>query len=218
MGGWELRAAASLIPLSGATSLRDALAEWRYLGRFLDLEQTNGVCELCGQQDLRYHFEIVNRLTSAQIMVGSECIKRFDLSGINEEGREIDPTETARLVNYHHRGLVENARQRRMMTALLKLGQADASFDALSFLDYVDGRGAFTPNQLALMFWRFQSNAIAYRQGDFKLTIRRNREIAQLRTMSDAAFRRVKPSLSSAQRALIEKIKKRIAEFDQVWR
>lgn len=76
MSGWAERAAAPLLPLSCATTLVAALGEWFYTGRFFDLEATDGTCELCGQQDLRYHFEIENPGTTSSLLVGSECIKR----------------------------------------------------------------------------------------------------------------------------------------------
>jgi hypothetical protein len=213
MSGWEERAAASLLPLSRSSTFWVALREWRYTGWFFDVESTDGTCELCGQQDLRYHFEIANRDTGARLLVGSECIKRFDLTGLDEEGREIGAADTARLVDRHRRGLVEDARRRRVMTALLRLGRAAPDFDADSFLDYVDDRGAFTPKQLAMIFWRLQSSAIPYRPADFRLTIRRDREKAQLRRMSEAAYRRIQPAMTKAQRATTERIQARVAEW-----
>jgi hypothetical protein len=206
MSGWEERAAESLLALSTSSTFWVALREWRYTGRFFDLESTDGTCELCSQQDLRYHFEIANRGTGGQLLVGSECIKRFDLSGLDEEGREIGAADTARLVDRHRRGLVEDARRRRMMTALLKLGQAAPDFNADSFLVYAEDRGAFTPKQLAMIFWRLQSSAIPYRPSDFRLAIRRDREKEQLRSMSAAAFQRIQPAMTKAQRTTIEKI------------
>lgn len=56
MSNWAERASASLLPLSRASTLGAALKEWTYTGRFFDLEAADGTCELCGQQELRYHF------------------------------------------------------------------------------------------------------------------------------------------------------------------
>ena len=85
MSNWAERASASLLPLSRASTLGAALKEWTYTGRFFDLEAADGTCELCGQQELRYHFEIENGDTSASLLVGSECIKRFEIAGIDEQ-------------------------------------------------------------------------------------------------------------------------------------
>lgn len=130
MSGWAERAATAILPHSRAKTLVAALSEWAYTGRFFDSEATDGTCELCGQEDLRYHFEIENRETDASLLVGSECIKRFDIGGIDGQGRRIDSADTGRLVDKHRRGLVEDARKRRVMTALLKLEQKAADFEA----------------------------------------------------------------------------------------
>jgi len=166
--GWAERAAATLLPLSRATRLGAALREWSYAGRFFDLEATDGTCELCGQQDLRYHFEIENEATDAALLVGSECIKRFEITGIDEQGRRLGADATGKLVDRHRRGLVEDARKQRVMTALLKLGQKAPDFDAQNFIDFVDDTGAFTPNQVALILWRLGSAGVEYRPPDWK--------------------------------------------------
>lgn len=218
MTGWAERAAASLLPLSRASSLGAALREWSYTGHFYDLETTEGICQLCGQQDLRYHFEIHNTHTEATLLVGSECIKRFEITGIDERGRRLDADATGRMVDRHRRGLVEDARKQRVMTALLKLSQKVPDFDAWSFIEFVDDKGAFTPNQVAMIFWRLGSAGIEYRPTDWKVRMRRDSDLNQLRTMKPAAFKRVGAALSASQRKRIEEIKARFQEFGQVWR
>src|SRR3546814_10047183 len=96
MSSWAERAAATLLPLSRASSLGPALREWSYTGRFFDLEARDGICELCGQQDLRYHFEIENPGTASSLLVGSECIKRFEITGVDEQGQRLDADATGK--------------------------------------------------------------------------------------------------------------------------
>lgn len=218
MAGWAERAAATLLPLSQASNLAAALKEWSYTGRFFDLEATDGTCELCGQQDLRYHFEIENDDTDASLLVGSECIKRFEIAGIDEQGRRLDADETGKLVDRHRRGLVEDARKQRVMTALLKLGRKLPDFDAQNFIDFVDDKGAFTPNQVAMIFWRMGSAGVEYRPTDWKVRLRRDSDVGQLQTMNPAAFKRVMAALTGAQRQRVEKIKANFAEHGQRWR
>jgi hypothetical protein len=218
MSNWAERASAALLPHSIAPTLGVAIREWFYTGNFLDLETNDGVCELCGQQDLRYHFEIENRQTQADLLVGSECIKRFDIGGVDEMGNRLDAATTGKLVDRHRRGLVENARKQRVMTALLKLGHAAPDFDAMSFIDFVDDKGAFTRNQVAMVFWKFDTFCIEYRPTDWKVRMRRDSDIGQLRTMKPAAFRRVYAALSGAQKERIAAIEARFASFGQKWR
>lgn len=218
MSSWAERASASLLPLSHAKTLAAALKEWTYHGRFFDLEAADGTCELCGQQDLRYHFEIDNERTSASMLVGSECIKRFEIGGIDEQGQRLDAQGTGRMVDRHRRGLVEDARKQRVMTALLKLERKAPDFDAQNFIDFVDDKGAFTPNQVAMIFWRLGSAGVEYRPADWKVRLRRDSDIGQLRTMKPAAFKRVMAALTPAQRSRIKEIEERFAEHGQRWR
>ena len=124
------------------------------------------------------------------MLVGSECIKRFEIGGLDERGQRIGAEATGKLVDKHRRGLVEDARKQRVMTALLKLGQKDPAFEAQNFIEFVDDKGAFTPKQVAMIFWRLSSNGVEYRPTDWKVRLRRDSDIAQLRTMTPAAYRR----------------------------
>lgn len=218
MTSWAERASASLLPLSRVGTLAAALKEWAYTGRFFDLEATDGVCELCGQQELRYHFEIENDGTDTSLLVGSECIKRFEIGGMDERGQRLDAKDTGKLVDRHRRGLVADARKQRVMTALLKLGQKAPDFDAQDFIAFVDDRGAFTPNQVAMIFWRLGSAGVDYRPGDWKVRLRRDSDIGQLRTMKPAAFKRVMAALTTAQRQRVIEIEARFTEHGQRWR
>src|SRR3546814_18314771 len=66
------------------------------------------------------------------------------ITGVDEQGQRLDADATGKLVDRHRRGLVEDARKQRVMTALLKLGQEVDDFDAWDFIDFVDDKGAFT--------------------------------------------------------------------------
>src|SRR3546814_6929751 len=78
---------------------------------------------------------------SSSLLVGSECIKRFEITGVDEQGQRLDADATGKLVDRHRRGLVEDARKQRVMTALLKLGQEVDDFDAWDFIDFVEDKG-----------------------------------------------------------------------------
>ncbi len=60
MGGYSQRVRESILPLSVAETLPAAFAEWAFTENTVDHETPIETCELCGQQDLRYHFEIAN--------------------------------------------------------------------------------------------------------------------------------------------------------------
>src|SRR3546814_20758625 len=113
---------------------------------------------------------------SSDLLVGSECIKRFEITGVDEQGQRLDADATGKLVDRHRRGLVEDARKQRVMTALLKLGQEVDDFDAWDFIDFVDDNGAFTPTQVEMIFRRMGSAGVNYRPAAWQLRNRSNRE------------------------------------------
>ena len=77
---WTAKAARNLLPHSVAPVLADALREWAYTGQSNDYGQPEETCELCDQEDLRYHFEIGNAQTGHHLWVGSKCIQRFGMA------------------------------------------------------------------------------------------------------------------------------------------
>ena len=88
---WPKHVAESILPLSRERDdLARALHEWYCTGQVTDLEQSVEACQLCGQSDIRYQLEIQNRHTIASLLIGSECIKQFDISAVDEEGMLLD--------------------------------------------------------------------------------------------------------------------------------
>lgn len=204
---WSSRAATNLLPLSREQSvLADALREWRYTGNYTDLEVPSENCELCDHPDIRYQFEIQNLHTGNTLLIGSECIHRFGIAASDEEGRALDATATRKKVERDRRHLVDEARKKRVVSALVSLAHIDTQFDILTFVDYLHRRGAFTPKQLALLFWRLDKHCIACVQSDFKITIRRNREKEQLRALKDWQLERLLPCLSESQLSFLARI------------
>jgi hypothetical protein len=207
---WASRAAANFLPLSRERrDLAQALKEWRYAGHYHDLETPSASCQLCDHPDIRYQFEIQNLFTHESLLIGSECINRFGIAATDEEGRTLDAAGTRRKVSQDRRKLVEDARHRRVVSALVALANKDQDFDIRSFVDYLQTRGAFTPKQLSIVLWRLSNFQIAYNPKDFKLTIKRNREKAQLRNLKDWELARVKPCLTASQLDYLDRAKSR---------
>src|SRR5699024_92669 len=71
----------------------EACEEWSFTERTVDHEQPTETCELCDQEELRYHFEIQNALTHKCLWVGSQCILKFNLS-VFEEGRKLSAADS----------------------------------------------------------------------------------------------------------------------------
>jgi len=150
-------------------------------------------------------FEIKNLHTANTLLVGSECINRFNIAATDEEGRTLDADGTRKKLANDRRKLVDDARRRRLVNALVALAHVDGDFNIHSFIDYLHKRDAFTPNQVTTLLWRFDRHGIDHNPRDFKLTIKRGREKAQLAKMSDWQLQRILPCLSPSQRTYLER-------------
>ncbi len=196
------RVASTLAPLSiEQDDMATMLREWHYTGNTYDLGEPLEDCELCGHPDIRYQFEIANRHTGHELLIGSECITRFDIPAVDEEGRLLDSAATREKVHRDRRKLITDAQKKRVIRALLQLAAADAQFEINSFIDYYQNRGAFTPNQLALLVWRFGKHKISYHKSDLKMAIKRNREKDQLRDMEDWKIKQIWECMSPTQKS-----------------
>lgn len=198
---WAKRSAENLLPLSNEKeSLKNALREWVYSGEMYDLEEPRETCELCDHPDIRYQFKITNTLNKNELLVGSECINKFGILALDEKGQVLDRQQSRRRVDQDRRYLVAEARKKRLITILVELSSRDRDFEIKSFIDYVQDRGAFTPLQLGLLFWRLDRHEVDYRPNDFKLTIRRDREREQLLAMADWKLKKLWRAMSNSQK------------------
>lgn len=198
--GWVERSARNLLPLSlERRSLEIALREWFYSGDMYDLEEPIESCELCDHPNIRYQFKITNSFNGNELLVGSECINKFGIAALNEQGQILDKDDSRRKVNKDRRYLVDQGRRKKLINALLELARCESDFDIESFIGYVQNRGAFTPNQLATLFWRLDKYGVIYNPLDFKLIIRRKREKEQLLEMANWKLEKLWRAMSPSQ-------------------
>ncbi len=209
---WVENSAKNLLPLSNEKkAFSTALREWLYDGDMFDLENPIEACELCEHPEIRYQFKIVNRFNGNELLVGSECINKFGITATDDLGNVLSRDASRKKVSKDRRHLVTEARKKRQINSLVRLAGIDKDFEISAFIDYVQDRGAFTPNQLSLLFWRFEKNRISYNSLDFKVVIRRDREKNQLRIMPKWKLRQILPSLSVSQRVWIERPEENIS-------
>lgn len=199
---WVRNAADNLLPFSlNQHDLAVAIKEWRYSGHYEDLGEPAADCELCNHPDIRFQFEIINQHTRHSLLVGSECINKFAIAAVDEFGRTLDAKGSRKKVSRDRRTLIDEAQRRRVVAALVALSNVDEQFNILSFVEYFQSRGAFTPRQLAAVLWRLEKHRIQYRAGDFKLVIRRNREKDQLTDMAEWQVKKLWPCMTATQRS-----------------
>lgn len=139
---WASRSADNILPVSREQqNLSLALKEWVYTGEMYDLEAPNEDCQLCDHPNIRYQFNIRNAHNHNELLVGSECINKFEIRAVDESGTLLDVIESRRKVNRDKRHLVSEASKKRLINALVKLLKKDEEFEIEKFIDYVQERG-----------------------------------------------------------------------------
>lgn len=200
---WNQRAYGTLKPLSKVKyPLSAMLEEWFYDGRMIDLGSPCETCELCGKEGLKYQFGITNSFTDEGLYVGSECIKTFNLAGIDEDGHYIDHHQTKRKIQKDRNDLIKEGKQKRVLHCLMVLSKKDSEFDFEKTVARFEEKGKFSPSQLSLILWRLDKNKIKYKTKDFEISLRRARNKKQLQDMEDWKYERIKAALTPAQRKL----------------
>lgn len=197
---WAFRSAENILPVSKEQkNLLLALKEWVYTGDMYDLDTSREHCQLCDHPNIRYQFNIHNAHNHNELLVGSECINKFEIQAV-ESGVLLDIVESRRKVNRDKRYLVGEASKKRLINALVELLKKDEKFEIETFIDYVQERGAFTPLQLSTLVWRLKEKGICHNPTDFTLIMRRNREKDQLRAMPGWKIRKMWDYLSFSQK------------------
>jgi hypothetical protein len=205
---WLENAKKNLLPLSREKQhLKYALKEWDYRGKWEDYESCEATCQLCEQEELRYHFEITNKYTGKRLLVGSKCITRFGGVNVYDEYDRLisDPVEAEKRVKRDVQKIISVAKERSVMESLSTLAKKDnhPEIDIQDLISYYRERGAFTPNQLAMLIWRFEVTKVPYNTAYFKMIATRKREKSQLLKMPDWKLQKLAPCLTPSQRKLL---------------
>lgn len=181
---WDERASANLLPLSRAITLAAALQEWAYTGYCEDYGRPFEACQLCDQPELRYHFEIRNRLTQHVLLVGSECITRFGIEGDDEARRD----RTA---------MIRGARRREALDVLERLARLTGG--RFEFRPYFEEHEALTPRQMVTAIGICHRRGVPVRALP-PVRLRRGRDREALAALSPQERELLWPFLSAAQR------------------
>jgi hypothetical protein len=195
VGGYTQRVRDSILPLSVADTLPAAFTEWSFSENTVDHETPIETCELCGQQDLRYHFEIANQYTEAALWVGSHCILQFDVAVI-EKGRRLSPDEAKR----HLAKLTQRMQLESCIRALEQLATKEINPVLSGALDYYRRNKKLTPKYAAVVFWKLRTFRIDHRPSFFKIELRRAQHVEDLRQMPTRRVHSFWSALSAGQR------------------
>jgi len=195
VSGYSQRVRDSILPLSVAGALPAAFAEWAFTENTVDHGTPIETCQLCGQQELRYHFEIANQYTEASLWVGSHCILQFDVA-VLENGRRLRPEEA----KSHLAKLTQKMQLESCVRALEHLAAREQNPILSGALDYYRRNKRLTPKYAAVVFWKLQEFRIDHHPSFFQIELRRDQHKEDLRKMPATRVHRFWAALTAAQR------------------
>jgi len=184
-----------------AESLPEAFEEWTFTDEIEDHEEPIETCQLCEQEQLRYHFKTRNALTTKVLWVGSQCILRFGLS-VFEDALKLSEKQAKKKLER----LTQQMRLESCIKALERLAEAEENDILNSALAYYDENKYLTPKQAFVFLWRLRENNIHHSPSFFKISLKRERYRDDLRDMKTSRVHVIWPALSSTQRRLAEEL------------
>lgn len=187
----------SILPLSVGDTLPKAFEEWSVTDRVVDHETPEETCEFCGQESLRYQFEIRNTLNGNTLWVGSQCILKFGLS-VFEKGRVLTPEQAKKKIGR----MMDQMRQDSCIRALESLAASENNEILSNALRYFKQNKYLSPKQAFVVLWRLNKHKIDHSPSFFKIDLKHDRFKAQLREMEPTRVHLLWPALTSSQRAM----------------
>lgn len=195
------RVAANILPLSVAGVLPDAFREWYFTESIEDHENAEETCQLCNQEELRYHFEIKNRQTAKTLWVGSSCILKFQVQ-VFDNGKLLDSTSSHKKLEQ----LKQKMRLDSCIRALRTAAEREQNDILTNALNYYQKNKCLTPKYAFVVFWRLSKNGIDHSPSFFKISLKRNQHKQDLAQMETGRVHMIWPALTSSQRKLAERL------------
>lgn len=176
-----------------------ALKEWTFSGNIHDHKIAKETCELCKQENLRYHFEIYNELGN-KLLVGSSCIDKFDITVFNKEGIEITKNKKSYLTK---------ALNEKQINDIFYLLEASKTTEKLwdipkknldkYCIDYFNKNKTFNAKIINYLFLRFEEEKIQFNPKLFKINIRSFDNLEIFLKLNTTRFERIKNCLEKNQ-------------------
>lgn len=189
--------------------IEKALEEWRYTNK---CEVTKyATCELCGQPDLHYHFQIRNLLKSNELWIGSECIKRFsaeDTKSIqffdNFGNRITDERLIIKTVNKQMTDLKKDKKAQEVLELLSDLYNKYQESNLNYLFDQYSNKEYFTPLQMLWLDNFFSENNEEVNQFIFNVNISNRFYLDQIYNRSTDSLNRIEKYLTRDQREVLQ--------------
>ncbi len=177
-----------------------AAREWEFTGEIIDHYVSNHTCQLCEGGNLRYHFEIKNKsLNNNTLLVGSSCIKKFDIAVFNESGEEIFGNQKSSFLHKE----IEKKIQELMLENIRSLWRKSSIGERNEIEYYVDEfkrKKGFRPDDLCALFSLMKRYDIEFKPILFKVSLRSQFGLLSLIKMSEQDRNSILPCLSVSQK------------------
>lgn len=189
--------------------IEKALQEWRYTNNCVVTE--HAVCELCGQPELYYHFEIKNLLKGNDLWIGSECIKRFsaeDTKSIefldNYGNRITDERLIIKMVNKEMINLKKDKKVKDVLELLSNLINKHQESHLNYLFDEYSNKEYFTPLQMLWLDNYFSENNEKVNPFIFNVNISNRFYLDQIFSRSYDSITRLEKYLTRDQKEILE--------------
>lgn len=197
MSSYPQRVADNILPLSISGELSEAFKEWSFTEITEDHEDVIENCQLCNQEQLRYHFEIKNEYTQERLMVGSSCILKFNVAVYEKDILLNEKDSKKKLEQFLKKMRLESC-----VKALEKLAIAENNNILKNALEYYSKNKYLTPKFAFVVFWKLQENDIDHTASFFKISLKKNKFKEDLEEMKTSHVHYFWKALSSSQKKL----------------
>lgn len=133
----------------------EAFEEWAFTNEVIDHEKPVETCQMCEQEQLRYHFKIRNVHTAKVLWVGSQCILKFGLS-VFEDSLRLSKQQAKKKLDR----LTQQMRFDSCIKVLQRLAKAENNEILRNAVSYYSKNKCLTPKQAFVVLWRLQTKLI----------------------------------------------------------
>ena len=190
----------TILRFSSSSSFQKALLEWLFTGEVIDYGSPNKICGLCSKDGLRYHFKIKNKITGKELLVGSECITKFEGIEITDDnGQKIhDHDERSKRLE-EIKGHLREESMLEQIRSLYRNSDTERRCEIKLLVDYYKIKGGFAPFGLERLFSLMDDANIKYTPTIYRISLRTVENQRQLRKLRRDSFKTIFQAMSDKQ-------------------
>ncbi|TGM61797.1 hypothetical protein [Leptospira vanthielii] len=210
MNSWIQKAKTNLLKFSEEKiNLNLARMEWNFQGEVIDnyedlsYDEEKPSCDLCEHENLRWQFSIKNIKNRNELLVGSTCIKQFDINYIDVEGKSVGGKERDLQLESLVRKSISNSKHENVLQALRKLWKSEIlknrGIIEIGAKQWKEKK-SISPKMMLFLIWRFKEKKISYLTLKFNISIRTNEQKLQVLNFKKWQYLEIEPFLNNNQK------------------